>query len=89
MNNTMKVVVFLPCRKGSERVINKNTRTFSSVEGGLARIKFEQLARCREVDCVFLSTDDNKTIQLAEDIIGISDKQLIVDRRPAHSANLK
>ena len=34
---------FLPMRAGSERVPKKNTKTFSGIQGGLCRIKLEQL----------------------------------------------
>ena len=30
-----KIAFFLPTRKGSERVKNKNTRPFAGIEGGL------------------------------------------------------
>lgn len=38
-----KVAFFLPTRKGSERVKNKNTRPFAGDEGGLVEIKIKQL----------------------------------------------
>ena len=47
-------IVFLPCRKGSQRVPNKNTRPFAGIEGGLLRIKLEQLLACKR----YTSTDD-------------------------------
>jgi CMP-N-acetylneuraminic acid synthetase len=31
--------IFLPCRSGSERVPEKNTKPFAEVEGGLLTIK--------------------------------------------------
>lgn len=33
----MSVHVFLPCRKGSERIPNKNTKDFAGVKGGLLK----------------------------------------------------
>ena len=39
-----KNIVFLPCRKGSERVPQKNTRTFAGVVGGLLWIKLNELS---------------------------------------------
>jgi len=41
MNN--KISFFLPTRKGSERVKNKNTRPFANIEGGLVENKIRQL----------------------------------------------
>ena len=45
-----KVIAFLPCRKGSERVKEKNTRSFAGIEGGLTKIKLDQLIACPEID---------------------------------------
>jgi len=36
------IVAFLPMRKGSERVPNKNIKTFANINGGLAFIKIQQ-----------------------------------------------
>ncbi|WP_282018320.1 cytidylyltransferase domain-containing protein [Salegentibacter mishustinae] len=57
--------VFLPTRKGSERVINKNTRKFSNFEGGLLELKLRQLAEL-DVDEVILSTNDEESIKVAQ-----------------------
>ena len=38
-----KVAFYLPTRKGSERVINKNTKPFAGIEGGLVENKVKQL----------------------------------------------
>ena len=43
-------IVFLPCRKGSQRVPNKNTRPFAGVDGGLLRIKLEELLKAKLID---------------------------------------
>ena len=47
---TTKVAFFLPTRKGSERVKNKNTRTFAGIEGGLMANKIRQLLDTRLID---------------------------------------
>lgn len=60
----MSISVFLPTRKGSERVKNKNTRKFSEFEGGLLELKLKQLAKL-DVDEVVLSTNDEKSIAIA------------------------
>ncbi len=62
----MKVTCFLPCRAGSERVINKNTRQFAGIEGGLLRIKLNQLVSCDHIEKIVLSTDDQKVIDVAK-----------------------
>ncbi len=45
-----KVIAFLPMRKGSQRVKNKNVRDFAGIKGGLTFIKISQLLRLQNVD---------------------------------------
>ena len=63
----MSISVFLPTRKGSERVKNKNTRKFSNFEGGLLELKLKQLAKL-DVDEVVLSTNDEESIAVARNL---------------------
>lgn len=79
----MKISVFLPCRAGSERVPHKNTRTFAGVEGGLLKIKLQQLIACNAIDAIVLSTNDDEVIHLAE---ALSSHKIKIDRRPEHLA---
>lgn len=79
----MKISVFLPCRAGSERVPHKNTRTFAGIEGGLLKIKLQQLIACNTIDTIVLSTNDEEVIQLAETL---SSDKIKIDRRPEHLA---
>jgi len=74
----MKVTCFLPCRKGSERVKNKNIRPFSSYSNGLIEIKLKQLSEVKEIDTIILSTNDEEIIRYAE-LSGI--RNLIIHRR--------
>jgi CMP-N-acetylneuraminic acid synthetase len=60
----MSISVFLPTRKGSERVKNKNTRKFSDFDGGLLELKLNQLSNL-EVDEVILSTNDEEAVSVA------------------------
>lgn len=60
-----KVNVFLPMRAGSERVPNKNTRTFAGIEGGLCHIKLKQLLECELVQSIFISTDDPRVVEIS------------------------
>ena len=62
---TNKISVFLPTRKGSERVLNKNTRPFAGITGGLLEIKLEQLIRVTAIDEIVLSTNDPASIEVA------------------------
>ena len=54
----MGLTVFLPCRRGSERVPDKNTRPFGGFDHGLVELKLWQLEKACLVDNVVVSTDD-------------------------------
>ena len=60
-----RINVFLPMRAGSERVPNKNTKRFSGVEGGLCKIKLEQLIKCSLIDSILVSTNDPEVVKIA------------------------
>lgn len=79
----MNLTCFLPCRAGSERVINKNTRQFAGVEGGLLKIKLDQLVKCNLIDQILLSTDDQKVIDISKQF----GNKVKVDIRPPHLAS--
>lgn len=77
------ISVFLPTRKGSERVLEKNTRTFAGFSGGLLQLKIDQLLKCKCVDEIILSTNDEKSIEVAETF---DNSKLKVVRRPEYLA---
>lgn len=79
----MKITAFLPCRAGSERVPKKNTRPFAGIEGGLLKIKLEQLINCSSIDAIVLSTNDSDVISIAE---SLQNSKITIDRRPEHLA---
>lgn len=79
-----KVSVFLPTRKGSERVKNKNTKNFDNVVGGLLRLKLEHLLKAKHIDEIILSTNDEESIKIAEEFF--SNQKLQTKKRPAHLA---
>ena len=60
-----KVAFFLPTRKGSERVKNKNTRDFAGIKGGLLENKLRQLINSNRIDEIILSTNDEECIDIA------------------------
>ena len=60
-----KVNVFLPMRAGSERVPQKNTRTFCGVNGGLCAIKIKQLLKSNLIEDIFVSTNDPHVINIS------------------------
>lgn len=61
-----RISFFLPVRSGSERVRNKNTRPFGPFFGGLLENKLIQLRQSILVDEVILSTNDRRTLEIAE-----------------------
>lgn len=61
-----RYVFFLPTRKGSERVLNKNTRTFAGIEGGILRVKLDQLLAVDRISTIIVSTNDDATIKIAK-----------------------
>lgn len=71
--------VFLPCRAGSERVLNKNTRVFAGIEGGLVALKLRQLLECRMIGEIIVSTNDNIVCDIAN---GFNSDRISVKIRP-------
>lgn len=74
------VAFFLPTRKGSERVPNKNTRPFAGIEGGLLENKIKQLLSTKHLDEIILSTNDETCMYIAEKYT--SDSRLRIVPRP-------
>ena len=60
-----KVNVFLPMRAGSERIFEKNTKTFANIQGGLCKIKLEQLILCDLVENIIISTNDHRVTEIS------------------------
>ena len=63
----MSVSIYLPCRSGSERVENKNTRVFSDSDSLLTH-KLKSLLACNFVDEVCVSTNDQIVIDQAKSL---------------------
>ncbi len=61
------ITVFLPCRAGSTRVPDKNTRPFAGHDGGLLGLKLDQLERLAGIDCVIVDSNDLVVLERAED----------------------
>lgn len=74
------VSFFLPTRKGSERVMNKNTRPFAGIDGGLVENKIRQLLASKRIDEIIFSSNDEKCIAVAEKYT--SDGRLRIIPRP-------
>jgi CMP-N-acetylneuraminic acid synthetase len=56
--DTDRIIAVVPCRAGSERVKQKNTRPFASYEGGLLELKLLQLTRTLGIDQIIVSSND-------------------------------
>ena len=80
----MPVIAFLPCRAGSQRVPQKNTRPFADRPDGLLGIKLEQLLACTAIDEVILSTNDEAVIAIAQPWLAAHEGRMRLDRRPDH-----
>ena len=76
----MSLSVFLPVRKGSERVLNKNTRKFADYEGGLLQLKLEQLIKVEEADEIVISTNDERSKEIAASYKKWTEKIKIIER---------
>ncbi|MEP4535155.1 MAG: acylneuraminate cytidylyltransferase family protein [Cyclobacteriaceae bacterium] len=79
--STRKIVAFLPCRKGSQRVPDKNIRSFGGVKNGLFEIKLSQLLSVNYIDEIVLSTNDLRLIDLAKER---NSPKIIIDKRSDH-----
>jgi CMP-N-acetylneuraminic acid synthetase len=62
----MTLALFLPCRAGSERVPDKNTRPFAGREGGLLALKLDTLEQVGALDEIVLDSNDPKVLALGE-----------------------
>ena len=74
----MKINVFLPCKKGSSRVRNKNKRIFANVDHGLLRIKLNHLIKCKTINKIYLSTNDEKIIKFSKKL---NNNKIIIHKR--------
>lgn len=79
-----KITVFLPCRSGSQRVTNKNTKTFANVSGGLLSIKIKQLIDTINIEKIVVSTDD---ILVKKIVLEFNSEKIIIDNRPNYLAS--
>ncbi|HAS8557963.1 TPA: acylneuraminate cytidylyltransferase family protein [Vibrio vulnificus] len=75
----MTISVFLPCRKGSERIPNKNTKDFGGVKGGLLKIKLDQLLKVKRVEEIHVSSNDEVVLDFASTY---KNSKIIIDERP-------
>lgn len=81
-----KVAIFLPTRKGSQRVENKNTRPFSYYNYGLLELKLKQLVKVKIVDEIILSTNDESCLEIGKSFVK-DYPHLRIDIRPDNLAS--
>lgn len=60
-----KITCFLPCRRGSQRVPDKNVKLFAGSKNGLVEVKLKQLCAVKDIDEIVLSTDDERILDYA------------------------
>ncbi|MEJ2883528.1 acylneuraminate cytidylyltransferase family protein [Pedobacter sp. GR22-6] len=77
---TNKVAFFLPTRKGSQRVLSKNTRPFSDISGGILELKLKQLISSKLLDSIILSTNDELSIEIAKSYREQDSRVQIIER---------
>jgi CMP-N-acetylneuraminic acid synthetase len=80
---TREITAFLPCRAGSQRVPQKNTRPFGGVEDGLLGLKIDQLVACPSIKTLVVSSNDTKVLGIAEQRAQ-SNPKIKLDHRPEH-----
>jgi CMP-N-acetylneuraminic acid synthetase len=73
----MKYRIFIPVRKGSERVKGKNTRPFAGLQGGLLKLRLEALIPLGIP--IIVSTDDEDCINIVR---SMNSPTVSIDYRP-------
>lgn len=79
-----QITAFLPCRQGSERVKNKNTKPFANFSGGLVELKLTQLIEAKSIDRVVLSTDDDSILEHTR---RLGSEKIVLHKREAELAS--
>ncbi|MDD2724286.1 MAG: hypothetical protein PHH59_09735 [Methylovulum sp.] len=77
-----KVTAIIPCRKGSQRVANKNTRPFAGFAHGLLELKLKQLDEVAGIDEILVTTNDPIVIRIVRQIRTTLTKPVKLDLRP-------
>ena len=79
---TKKVTAIIPCRKGSQRIANKNTRPFGAYQHGLLALKLQQLAVAETIDEILVTSNDPVVISYVLSVQKSLGKPVLLDRRP-------
>lgn len=73
------ISAFLPCRKGSERIPNKNVKPFAGIDCGLLNIKMVQLLACDKFDEIVVSSNDERVLDFSK---SLKENRIRIDERP-------
>lgn len=80
--NIAPITAVLPCRAGSERVKNKNTRPFAGFANGLLELKLKQLSAVKDLEEIIVSTNDPIVSDIAAEFSDDYDERVRVVERP-------
>lgn len=78
-----KITVLVPCRAGSQRIPNKNTKSFA--DSSLLTIKLNQLLELKNIDKIIVSTDDQKVKDICRQYS--NEKIVVHDREPYYASS--
>ena len=62
-----KVTAIIPVRSGSTRCKNKNMRPFGDVNTNLIELKINTLKRCKNIDYIIVSSNDDEMLRVAKE----------------------
>ncbi|ECP7610349.1 acylneuraminate cytidylyltransferase family protein [Campylobacter jejuni] len=82
----MKINVFLPCRKGSERIPRKNIKPFGKLQFGLLENKLNQLLKVDLIDNIFVSSNDDEVLNYVKKL---KSNKIILHKRDEHLSSSK
>jgi len=84
----MKTLAILPVKGNSTRTPRKNVLPVGSYSNGITEIKFEQLVKCKYVDCIFTSSDSDELLNIIKDTATKLNctKPVYYNKRPAEYA---
>lgn len=80
----MAYIGLIPCRRGSERVVNKNTRPFGGFEGGLLELKLRQMSGVLELERIIVSSNDPLVLDYTAGFAARHDPRFEAVPRPDH-----
>lgn len=75
MTRDMKLIGFIPCRAGSERVKDKNTRPFAGYSYGLLELKLRQLQQVSALERIIVSSNDSIVLDFCADFAAREDSR--------------